>query len=538
MKTSLEWLITASGLKNIKCVACDDLPNARFDGVSVLDNPDAIRWVKQDELVITSGYFLVDDAQAQKRIIHELKEAGCAGLGVKIRDYLQELPETMVSEAAMAGLPLLELPFYYSLSEVCQAIYNHIYDLSYRSRVREQKLIEDISDIFFSKRGTMEIVYRIAEFLKRTVILMDSDYKCVYAAKRMNDKKLCIKDSEIKRLHSSQTNESVFLFPDQTQRKGYTVTIPGAESNALLLVLEDVGDLDKEEKFIIERCIKILSMALEQARSRQEDRYEFEDSYHKDLYEYLNGLRQFDDGELKNILREIEMPFEKKRVMVLLQIRTGFDYNTDYRGIIDGCIRNCRELRNFEPYILSRDRKFIIYLFAGQAKSNPFICNAAKKLAETIIRKMNALKEGMDVLAGIGKSSQDFAGIRRSYQEAEKAIDIGEKLGLKEKIFAYNQLEFYDYLLQYPVKTKGRCCDNIQYLQEYDKENNTELARTLLGFLEYKFNVSETAKALYIHRNTLINRLGKIKELLYNDLETMDDLMPLCMEAYAYKLFS
>ena len=56
MKTSLEWLITASGLKNIKCVACDDLPNARFDGVSVLDNPDAIRWVKQDELVITSGY--------------------------------------------------------------------------------------------------------------------------------------------------------------------------------------------------------------------------------------------------------------------------------------------------------------------------------------------------------------------------------------------------------------------------------------------------------------------------------------------------
>ena len=151
---------------------------------------------------------------------------------------------------------------------------------------------------------------------------------------------------------------------------------------------------------------------------------------------------------------------------------------------------------------------------------------------------MNALKEGMDVLAGIGKSSQDFAGIRRSYQEAEKAIDIGEKLGLKEKIFAYSQLEFYDYLLQYPVKTKGRCCDNIQYLHEYDKENNTELARTLLGFLEYKFNVSETAKALYIHRNTLINRLGKIKELLYNDLETMDDLMPLCMEAYAYKLFS
>ncbi len=53
------------------------------------------------------------------------------------------------------------------------------------------------------------------------------------------------------------------------------------------------------------------------------------------------------------------------------------------------------------------------------------------------------------------------------------------------------------------------------------------LTRTLLKFLECKFNVSETAKELYIHRNTLINRMNKIKELLYNDLESMDTLIPL-----------
>ncbi|BDF06232.1 PucR family transcriptional regulator [[Clostridium] hylemonae] len=538
MKSSLEWLVTASGLKNIKCIACDDLTNTRFDGVTVLDNPDAIRWVKQDELAVTTGYFLLHDEEAQKRIVRELKEAGCAGLGVKIRDYFQEIPEGMVKEAEKVKLPLLELPFYYSLSEVSQTIYNHIYELSYRSRVKEQKLIEDISDIFFSKRGTMEIVYRIAEFLKRTVILLDSDFKCVYAAKRMNDKKLCMKDSVIRRLKSLKNDECVFLFPDKTERKGYTVTIPGAGANALLLVLEDAGELTKEEKSIIERCIKILSMALEQARSRQEDRYEFEDSYHKDLYEYLNGLRQYDDGELKNILRDIEMPFEKKRIMILLQIQGGFDAGTDYRELIQGCIRKCKEMRGFEPYILSRGRKFIVYLFACTDKSDPFMCSAAGKLAGIMAERMGRINDGMEVQIGIGKSSDDFPGIKRAYQEAEKAVDIGEKLGMKEQVFAYNQLEFYDYLLQYPVKTKEQCCDSIRCLQEYDEENNTELVHTLLGFLEHKFNVSETAKALYIHRNTLINRLNKIKELLYNDLETMDDLMPLCMEAYAYKLFS
>ena len=77
-----------------------------------------------------------------------------------------------------------------------------------------------------------------------------------------------------------------------------------------------------------------------------------------------------------------------------------------------------------------------------------------------------------------------------------------------------------------------------QYLLKYDTENNTELTQTLLKFLECKFNISETAKGLYIHRNTLINRMNKIKELLYDDLESMDTLIPLCVESYAYRLFS
>ena len=68
--------------------------------------------------------------------------------------------------------------------------------------------------------------------------------------------------------------------------------------------------------------------------------------------------------------------------------------------------------------------------------------------------------------------------------------------------------------------------EHIQYLLKYDTENNTELTQTLLKFLECKFNISETAKGLYIHRNTLINRMNKIKELLYDDLESMDTLIP------------
>ncbi len=91
-------------------------------------------------------------------------------------------------------------------------------------------MIEDISDIFFSKRGVMEIVYRIAEYLKRTVILTDSDFQCVYAAKKMSDKERCAKDDLIRKAGVSKETMESFFFSDKTRRKAYCVIIPDADS--------------------------------------------------------------------------------------------------------------------------------------------------------------------------------------------------------------------------------------------------------------------------------------------------------------------
>lgn len=536
MKTNLEWLITASGLKNIRCVACSHLLKNGFDSVSVMDSPKSVRWVKPDELVITTGYFLINNEEGQKNVIHELKKAGCAGLGIKIKSYFKQIPERMLKEAEEAGLPILEIPYYYSLSEISQTIFGHIFEINYQSRIREQRLIEDISDIFFSKRGVMEIVYRIAEFMKRTVILTDSDLKCIYAAKRMKDKQVCTKDDAIKKVSMSEDGHNIFSFPDKTQRAVYYVAIPNADS--FLLVLEDGVRVTKDEECIIERCTKILSMGLEQVRAKHGDRFEFENAYYKELYEYLSGLRQCNDAELRNIFQEIEIPIEKKRVMLLFQIERGTGFDSGLRELIQYKITKGRETRGFESCIFYHNDKYIVYLFTDTNKSDPFVCHSAKKLAEEIRESFSSVSLQAGMKVGISKSSQDIGGIRKAYQEAVKAIDIGERLGLEESVFLFSTLEFYDYLLQYPLKNKKQLSGNIQYLLYYDEQNNTELAQTLLKFLEYKFNMSDTAKALYIHRNTLLNRMGKIKELLYNNLETMDELIPLCMEACAYQLFS
>ncbi len=536
MRVSLNWLLTTSGLKNIKCVTCEEQLEVKFDSISVLDNPKSIRWIKQDELVISSGYFLSTDEEKLRAIVRDLKEAGCVALGLKIKGYFNEIPEEMIDEANKVGLVLLEIPYYYSLGEFSQTVYNYIFEMNYQVRINEQRLIEDISDIFFSKRGVMEMLYRMAEFFKRTVILVDNDFRCIYAAKRMADKKVCYRDSKIKKIEDNDENRGLFEFSDNIQRQAYYALVPGKEANTCVLVLEDGGKLRSDEKNLIERCIKIVSMGLEQVRSKREFNYEYEDEHYKELFEYLDGLKKYTQEEVMNIIKEVNLPYEKKRITLQVQIKETEQLDNNYKELIEESIQSCKEAKQMESCVLHRNGKVIVYLFTDSRESDPDAVFLAMSIAKEIVKSISTIK-GVKIKIGMSKCSSGCTRIKRDYQDAGKVINIAEKLDLDGELFTYNQLAFYDYLIQYQNQTKEQCYNQILYLLQYDKENKTEYAQTLLRFLECKFNISDTAKALYVHRNTLMNRLAKLKELLHNDLETMDDLMPLCVEACAYKLY-
>jgi DNA-binding PucR family transcriptional regulator len=58
------------------------------------------------------------------------------------------------------------------------------------------------------------------------------------------------------------------------------------------------------------------------------------------------------------------------------------------------------------------------------------------------------------------------------------------------------------------------CNNKLNKLEEYDHANGTFLQETLLAYYMNGFNSAKTAEALFIHRNSLINRLKKIEELL------------------------
>ena len=82
----------------------------------------------------------------------------------------------------------------------------------------------------------------------------------------------------------------------------------------------------------------------------------------------------------------------------------------------------------------------------------------------------------------------------------------------------------------------GIYSSTVKILDEYDKENNTEFLITLESYIDNFKNVSKSADVLNLHRNTMLYRMEKIKDILMMDLDDSEVVLNIQMGIHAKKI--
>lgn len=137
---------------------------------------------------------------------------------------------------------------------------------------------------------------------------------------------------------------------------------------------------------------------------------------------------------------------------------------------------------------------------------------------------LNYIKENYPnyiVNIGIGTRQKSLEKYKLSYEQASKCINLAIKQKQKNMIYYYEQLGLYQ--LFYDINNKTlleNFVHNILYsLMAYDKKYNTNLIQTLEVYLNKNCNLNQTAKTLFIHRNTIKYRLQRIEEITNTSLD-------------------
>src|SRR5690554_6442568 len=103
-------MLNTAGYKDFKIIAGEKALDKEVSNINVVDVPDIASWIKGGELLITTAYFVKEDPLKLIELIQEVKIAGATGLGIKIKRYIDVIPQEVLKKAEELDFPLLIIP--------------------------------------------------------------------------------------------------------------------------------------------------------------------------------------------------------------------------------------------------------------------------------------------------------------------------------------------------------------------------------------------------------------------------------------------
>jgi GAF domain-containing protein len=139
-------------------------------------------------------------------------------------------------------------------------------------------------------------------------------------------------------------------------------------------------------------------------------------------------------------------------------------------------------------------------------------------------RSCDELAREVGLYVGLSSADRGAAGARRRMREAADAARIGRSLAGGGEAISYEELGAYRYLvhLELDEAPHDRYGEAVEALLAYDARRSAQLVETLERFLGSRSSVAASARALYIHPNTVRQRLDRIEQITGLDLHTAD----------------
>ena len=142
--------------------------------------------------------------------------------------------------------------------------------------------------------------------------------------------------------------------------------------------------------------------------------------------------------------------------------------------------------------------------------------NLASSIADTLSGEFY-----VHTVIGIGTTVNNLKNLAKSFKEAQTALEVGKVFDTEKTIISYDNLGIARLIYQLPTTL----CET--FLKEVFKRGSIEnldqeTLFTIQRFFENNLNVSETSRKLFVHRNTLVYRLEKIKKITGLDLREFD----------------
>ena len=447
-------------------------------------------------------------------LMKSLHQEGVAAIAVAAPS-VESLGEEACTLANQHNLPLILLPPSASLEAIEREVITFV--VSFRGEIERKatEISHQLMQLSIQGAGIQGICEQLANSCNKWVVVQDTERHV--------------------RLQAAPAGADMLVLPatldDEALWQQGLVQI-----NAPILVHHDVvgylslighdGDLDYLDRITLGQVVPILALefAREKERSAVESRYQLEA-----FMDVLQGNYQQPDEMLARA-RLLGYDLTAPQIVAIFEIHAN---EPDYppgspQAQWSRRVRDALLLAWPASWILTESRRVITILplpSANNQNSNSHR-DAEKVILTRLERVQTRLQQGNNnalpaYSIGLGRVATNLQGISQSYREAQQALEIGRRLFGENQIHSFTHLGVYRLLFHLDRQSELRDFyrETLGPLLNTDTRGDGTLIDTLEGYFRCNGNLSETARTMHLHRNSLLYRLGRIEEVLGQSLD-------------------
>ncbi|MFZ5967585.1 MAG: PucR family transcriptional regulator [Bacillota bacterium] len=510
-------------LEKSKIIAGHNGIDSVITRVNIMADPDALDWVSEGELLLTTAYsFKKDDIESQKRLIMESSKKKLAGIGIKIYPYIDGLSKEVIDLADALNFPIIDLYYATAFTEIMTPIFREIFNNQVAVLQKVERVHSDLMGVVLRGGSVRQIIKTLKQTIQNPIVIRDHYFdqyiydidkaeKCDY--RNLVEKCKIFFESHNEHKRIDITTERNDQWEEGTIKKIIIPIIVKGNVFGHILTWAQNREICNVDRVALETASTIIALEF----LRKSSVYEVEHRYKVEFFESLitadikrkqaaigraNIYKLEEDAYYTVNNVSMKNPFGKSKKELAF---------TEAKNRLTMALE--RQFQQFEwnGLVINKDDKISILTTWHSEKEAH---KKAKEFGQQILQVVKEFFSEEYVLIGIGRPYKGLENVYKSMQDADKIIESGY-LFKKEKIVIFDELGIYKIFCQDHLKEEliKFYKEVLEDLVEYDRTKNTELVKTLQIYFETNGNLKRMSEIMYTHYNTVLYRIQRIQEI-------------------------
>ena len=503
--------------------------------VSVIESP-VENFVRENEFVLTTGIGCYGDVREFMRFVEDVYDSGASVLAIATGRYIFEIPEEIIRYADKRGFTIIDIPWEIRFADIVHEVMSKLKDFRSNVMKRSEEFQQHLIQMIIEGRTLAQITKDIERELKKTLLIRNRKGEVV-AGSACPEQVSLLWNQMNENVATQQSQHPIHtglskLENGDNQLLHLPIDSNGIHEGDFFILLKSDEELNEQEVTITEQVVVAAALWFTRSSAVKEAEIRMRNEFILKLARGDKMSTKHVDAHAEFFRFDLELPYVSivgypENLEDLIEQKKSSSKSMGTRleqlsiYVREGLFYASENMQR-EILIAFEGDEVIIFL----QSTDDSTADTVNQFLDLVERRFSHLLPGVIFSWGIGKHKKGKWYFKDNFQKGKAALDMGRKQRGVGKRTHFDDTRINRLLLNLAMvdEVQDVAMTTVYPLVEYDIKREMNLIKTFTVYTKNKGNVSQTARELNLHRQSLLYRLRKIESLTELSLVDPDDL--------------